>query len=744
VNEQIGKKTTIGVLCDWTVDAYQQKLLEAVLDFTSENGCDCVCFEGGALHSPNEYEAQRNTIYDLVDSGNVDGLVILSAAIAQIAGPDAFGAFCERFTGIPTVGIALDLPGFPTVLTDNQQGLREVIVHLIEVHRARRFAFIQGPSGNQDSAERYNTFVATLYENALTVDPRLVALGSFSFQSGAGATAHILDQGIADLDAIVAANDAMALGALEELSRRRPARPIAVVGFDDIEQAAYAHPALTTVRQPIREQGWTAARLCLDLIHGNKIPHATILPTVPVIRQSCGCLSDQQTGPVVTITTAPEKTNEVRDSGSAAKTLADRLQALSRDGLTERTEKTFIETCNELGRLPSDPRAAYALYQSLLSDCFLKGPAPDACRQAVIDLGRQAFERVLEGERAQNNSYLQERRALVAIRELIVSHDTAQQMGILDYRLPEVGIDNCYVALYQTDSREATSLLGHKEGKRIDAAFVDRGFQARALVPDDFLTGPGQRAIIVKALKDIGFILFELQPRRLLFYTFLCDIIAGALQAAMHFNELRIQKNGISRNLESLRQAMAGFIRTMSLTVETRDPYTAGHQHRVSDLARNIAQELKLPPVQIEGVRMAAIIHDLGKIYVPSEILNRSGKLDDIEFSMIKQHPQVAFDILRNVDFPWPIADIVYQHHERMNGSGYPRGLAGETISLEARIIGVADVTEAMSSHRPYREALGIEMALAEIVQNKDTLYDPDVVDACVHLFIDKGYTFKK
>jgi HD-GYP domain-containing protein (c-di-GMP phosphodiesterase class II) len=140
---------------------------------------------------------------------------------------------------------------------------------------------------------------------------------------------------------------------------------------------------------------------------------------------------------------------------------------------------------------------------------------------------------------------------------------------------------------------------------------------------------------------------------------------------------------------------------------------------------------------------MAGIIHDLGKIYVPAEILNRPGILDDIEMSMIKKHPRVAYDIMKNINFPWPIADIVHQHHERLDGSGYPNKLKADTICLEAKILAVADVVEAMSSRRPYREALGVEKALEEINKHKGTLYDPSAVDACVDLFRDKGYKLR-
>jgi len=173
-----------------------------------------------------------------------------------------------------------------------------------------------------------------------------------------------------------------------------------------------------------------------------------------------------------------------------------------------------------------------------------------------------------------------------------------------------------------------------------------------------------------------------------------------------------------------------------------RDPYTARHQERVTELACAIAREMGIPDGQIEGIHAAGLMHDIGKIAVPTEILTKPGKLNDLEFSLIRRHPQVAYDILKGIEFPWPIADIVLQHHERLNGSGYPNGLKGDEILLEARILTVADVVEAISSHRPYRPALGLDAALDEIKQGRGMLYDPDVVDTCLSVF-EEGFSFE-
>jgi PAS domain S-box-containing protein/putative nucleotidyltransferase with HDIG domain len=199
----------------------------------------------------------------------------------------------------------------------------------------------------------------------------------------------------------------------------------------------------------------------------------------------------------------------------------------------------------------------------------------------------------------------------------------------------------------------------------------------------------------------------------------------------------------LQQSYQELQKALEGTVHALASAIEMRDPYTAGHQRRVTQLACAIANEMGLPEEQIEGLRMAALIHDMGKMTVPAEVLSKPGQLTEIEYGLIKMHSQTGHDILKDMDFPWPLAQIVLQHHERLDGSGYPQGLSGEEIMLEARILAVADVVEAMTSHRPYRAARGIDKALEEIAQNRGVLYDTEVVDACLKLFTEDGFTFE-
>ena len=219
-------------------------------------------------------------------------------------------------------------------------------------------------------------------------------------------------------------------------------------------------------------------------------------------------------------------------------------------------------------------------------------------------------------------------------------------------------------------------------------------------------------------------------------------VVERTVALEMEILEHKATTGKLRSNLKMLRKAMEGTITAMANTLDIRDPYTADHQRRVVKLAVAIGEEMEISKGKMDGLRMAGVIHDIGKIAIPLAILNKPGKITDTEFTLIKTHSEVGYDILKKVEFPWPIADIVIQHHERLDGSGYPKGLSGDQILLEAKILAVADVVEAMSSHRPYRPALGMEKALAEVTSKKGGIFDSAVVDACIKVIKHKGFKF--
>jgi len=230
-------------------------------------------------------------------------------------------------------------------------------------------------------------------------------------------------------------------------------------------------------------------------------------------------------------------------------------------------------------------------------------------------------------------------------------------------------------------------------------------------------------------------------------YFFLTGTPLPGTNSVIHvFRDITDRKEAEEKVLEGagkLRKAIEGIVQAMAATVEAKDPYTAGHQRRVADLSRAIAQEMGFSDDRIDGIHMAGMIHDLGKLSIPAEILSKPTQLTEIEFNLIKVHPWSGYEILKGIDFPWPIARIVFQHHERINGAGYPLQIKGEEILPEAKVLAVADVVEAIASHRPYRPAHGIDKALEEITKNKGILYDPEVVEVCLRIFQEKRFVLE-
>ena len=785
------KRRTIGVVIDWAEIQYQLKMVQGIEDIAKDSDVNVFCFAGGAISDQNlELEGERptNYIFDLISSENVDGIIVLTDSIGHKVDKERMRQFCRSFYPIPVVSMETVMDGFPSVVHDHK-GMVELVTHLIKDHEYRKFAYISGPNHLHTSIQRLKAFKDTLRKYDIPFDDTFNIQGRFLEESGKEAVKVLWDELHADIDVIVAASDSMAFGAIEELKRRGLSVPedIAVVGFDNLDLCLFSSPPLTTVSQFVYEQGRKAAQLLLDRIDGKPVPEITVQPTKLLVRQSCGCISagmsavtsdTRNSGVSDFASEFPEKKPEIIQELMAAVAgkvaflknteivmIINRIVTSFYQALTDPNDISFLQQWNRFlyTRIleTDDPSlmqflvsaSRNALYPYLTNMEEIKR-AEDLWHQVRV----MVSEKLLNDEKNKGRKYSDGSRSLISLREdLLTMFNEADIVDDLALHLPVIGIDSCFLALFSKTGASLSDtsrlLLAFDRDKRMPIGASGVEYPTKEIIPKSIFEVRDRFSYFVTHLNlsntQFGYVLFSMGIDDKREFEALRRIICNSLQGAQlmqkvqtQTSSLRSQKLRLSRTLTDLRTAMGGFIQTIARTVETRDPYTAGHQRRVADLARVIGIDMGLDPDEIEGIRMAGILHDLGKIYVPSEILNKPGNLRELEFDLIKIHCEVAYDILKPIKFPWPIAKIILQHHEHMDGSGYPNGLKGDEICLAARIIHVADVVEAMASHRPYRPALGIDQALNEIAKYKGVRFDPQIVDICINLFRQKGFSF--
>jgi DNA-binding LacI/PurR family transcriptional regulator/anti-anti-sigma regulatory factor/GAF domain-containing protein len=578
-------RPTIGFLVEGVtgLSGYQSVIWAGITDASYEQGANLLCFTGGRLgfYPLNEFEVWRNLVYDLVNADNVDGLIISGGSLSSYVSMEEFETFYSRYRPIPMVSVGLALEGIPSVLVDNEKGLRDAIGHLIQVHGYRRIAFIRGPGDNQEANLRYRAYTEALAEHGLALDPDLVAPGNFLHSSGAEAI-HLLPQ--EGFEAIVAANDSMALGAMQVLRKRGVQVPydVAIVGFDDLGEAQVVTPSLTTVRQPTYEQGKRAVEMVLALLTGQEVPEQVIFPTELVVRQSCGCYSQAVLQAVAVPMARGEEFKErsvdekfevaftaqreeilsemaqavALHSGEAASmTISEWAEQLLDSFVVEMRDQSsddFLPTLDKVLRQVAAAGGDIGVWQGTLSVLrrhALPCLSDDERLSRAEDLWQQA--RLFIGEMVQQVRGYRELQARLQAQllhgigqALITTFDVEEFVDVMAQELLRLGIPSSYLALYEGRERpfvESRLIVAYDESGRIELEPGGQVFLSRQLLPDGMLRQDRCYIMVVESLyfrnDPLGFALFEVGPRDGTVYEVLQGHISSALEGILILQE---------------------------------------------------------------------------------------------------------------------------------------------------------------------------------------------------------------
>jgi signal transduction histidine kinase/DNA-binding LacI/PurR family transcriptional regulator len=546
-------RPTIGLLIGRIGDVgYAAHVWPGVAAVAESRDAHLICFVGGALNALHEFDLQRNVVYDLAGPENVDGLMAMSGSIGQFVGAEKLSRFYERFRPLPIVSIAMELKGVPSVLVDNRSGMRATITHLIEAHGARRIAFLCGPATNSEAEKRYQAYLEVLTSHKIAYDPSLVAPGNFLGRAGADAVNRLFDGRRKPPDAIVSANDEMALGAMTALRERGVSVPdeVRITGFDDLEEGRYAAPPLTTIRQPLQEQGMRAAEMLLDLIAGRPVPAVVTLPTEMVVRQSCGCISLPSAGSAKirrprtgakTVRFTAARRREIQSDMEAAAGLsaasleadwsARLLDALAKALRSKSPQMTFLPLLGgylrQVGTAEADVMQ-WLRVLDVLQMCAIPLWESAAGGGTGADIVQQA--RLLTGETAQwaqaSRRMRSERRAFeftTQISEpLMTAFNVTSLTNVVAEHLPRMGIRSCYLSLYErnpvqpyaTPTVWSRLILAFNETGRIELPPDGKRFLSHQLLPEGILPRRQRHAMMLEPLHfrdeiQLGFILFE-------------------------------------------------------------------------------------------------------------------------------------------------------------------------------------------------------------------------------------------
>lgn len=620
---KIKTKPTIGLLIGELDEGYQSRVWPGVADYAQEHNVNLILFVGKAPRSPYGYDYQYNSIYKIVNKNFIDGLVVLSGTLTNYLSPKELTQFYKQFRSIPIVSIAFSIAGIPSVMVDNESGIRQALIHLIEKHGYERIAFIRGPQTHQEAEKRFATYLDVLKEYNIPVREELTVIGDLNPQAGSDAVHILLDERHTHIDAIVAANDGMALSALKALQVRGIKVPeeIAIVGFDDIDEASYVTPPLSTVKQPLYEQAKTAIKILLDKIEGNKVSNKICLPTTFIIRESCGCFyeslhkktSQKRRGKFskknFEYALKKMKTpilNEVVSSCTSIyiekgqfvywiKRIIDNIAA---DLLDRKGSRQFSIFLNELLVQKMLRKYHYNFWYDLLT--LLHEKILDHLKEFNIeDKIKYLFEQGLCLLREMMMRALYYRRVQIEynigllgeVSQALITSITLQElMNAIAQELPKLNIQSCYIIMYKQDKilRSATNwkvpalsklVLAFDRHQHVMLHTKKREFRTRNFLPEQLLAIWQRRTFICMPLffreEKLGHLLFELGPREGIIYETLRRQIGSALKGVLLFQTNLEQKNEKEKLVKELERK---YIELQNLSL--RDDLTSLYNRR--------------------------------------------------------------------------------------------------------------------------------------------------------------------
>jgi sigma-B regulation protein RsbU (phosphoserine phosphatase) len=571
-----GRRRTIAILSDNVLDGYQNTVLFGANDELRGRGDTVIFFCGGVIGSPDRASLQRNALYDLIDPARIDGIIVLAPLGNQI-GAEALSAYCARFAPLPVCALAVELPGRPSVLVDNGGGMRLLLEHMIVTHEKRRIAFVRGPLGNEDAERRFAAYLEAIERHGIAFDPELVTIGDFHAPSGAESVRVLCDERRTPFDALVAANDLMALGAMEALQERSldVPRHVAVAGFDDVDEARFASPPLTTVRQPLHDSGRQAARILTAMLGHRTHPQRVLLETTLVPRESCGCRLDgaPRVEPPDGAAGMPSHAEPAYTSSVVGHLIARRSEILAgmaeavspehalippgwpeplfdafvsdvRDGSGDRFVAALDMTLRAVAAAGGSIRPWHAAI-SLLSRASVANTLDLSGRLRADEVLQRG--RVLIGdvrERLQAKHRIRRERWIRTLHEmseaLMTAFGESALVEAVASQLPRLNIPACAIAVYEPPASgrataRARPLCLYDGDRKIEWSEAETTFESNRLGPIGWLDAQ-PRTVVAEPLvfrgEQLGFALFEVGPREGVVYEGLRELLSSALKGA--------------------------------------------------------------------------------------------------------------------------------------------------------------------------------------------------------------------